>query len=108
MRSPSRWSATALAWRLERGYFQIVTRALMVNVTWTDGTPSLEAIAERFGVPIGALDPEFGVIRVTPPDIYAVRVAPEWAERLTGQKGTEGPFPEVRIAPFDLEEPEDA
>lgn len=49
----------------------------MVNVTWTDGTPSLEAIAERFGVPIGALDPEFGVIRVTPPDIYAVRVAPE-------------------------------
>ena len=74
----------------------------MVNLTWNDGTPSLEAIAERFGVPFEAFDLDFVVILVTRPDVYAVRVDSEWAEKLTGEKGTEGPFPDIPIAPFGL------
>lgn len=72
----------------------------MVNVHWTSGAPELASIASHFGVPLQAFDASFGVIEVTPGQVYCVRVESPWAERIAGTPQGEGPFPDGRIEPF--------
>lgn len=72
----------------------------MMNVTWHQGVPALPDVAAHLGVPLEAFDSAFGVIATSPDQhIYTVRLRSDYAER---QSGTDGPFPEVRIAPFGI------
>jgi hypothetical protein len=69
---------------------------VMVSLTAPDPAPTLERIARQYGLPLDALDPEFGVIAVSPDEgVYTVRVDAAWAHCIDPQ--ARATFPEVPI-----------
>ena len=62
---------------------------------------TVDAAAERLGVPAEAIDPEFGVVLVDPKaGSYAVMVDEDHAGAALERTDVQGPFANPRIEPF--------
>ena len=82
---------------------------VLLNLKWEGEPPTLDAVAERYGIDPADLDSEFGVIEIDPDEhLYTISIERSAAERVSkefeGSDEVEGPFGDVRIEPFDLQE----
>ncbi len=77
---------------------------MFFNLTWTEGTPTLEEVRQTLHLEPGELDERFGVVAIDPEDhLYTVLVDADAAQRLglsAGNPEVEGPFSNPRIEPF--------
>jgi hypothetical protein len=79
---------------------------MLFSITWEQGDPSIEEICQEYGFKPQEIDAQFGIIEIDPEDhLYSILVDQEAALRVRNQLGEgvsdiEGPFADVRIAPF--------
>jgi hypothetical protein len=67
-------------------------------------TASVDEVADRLGVPTGAIDPDFGVVLIDPAaSSYAVMVDETHAGGAVERTGVEGPYANPRVEPFGPE-----
>ena len=80
----------------------------LFNVTWEEGTPSIDQIQQKYGFEPGEIDTKYGVIEIDPEDsLYTIKVDSQAAERVYKNSGRkfsaqEGSFSNPRIEPFNL------
>ena len=79
---------------------------LLYTISWEGEEPTLEQICEKYGFEPEELDPKFGAIEIDPDEhLYSILVEEEAVQRLEGRDEDEpprpeGPYADVRIAPF--------
>lgn len=74
---------------------------LMLTVKLDPDRATAKDARERLGLAEEELDADFGVVNIDPEQgLYAVLVDEQTAERLSGEKGVEGPFANPPIEPF--------
>jgi len=85
---------------------------MLYSITSQGPQPTLEQVCERFGLRGDEVDHDFGVVLIDPEDeSYAILVEEAAVQRLRGQRPADareitGPFANPRIAPFDLQTPD--
>ncbi|MDH5509111.1 MAG: hypothetical protein OEZ32_02030 [Nitrospinota bacterium] len=78
---------------------------LLYEITWEEGTPSIESVCERYGLSLEDLDSSFGVISIDPwENLYCVMIEQTAMEKLGGatvkSSDIKGPFSNPMIGPF--------
>ena len=73
---------------------------VMVTISAAE-TPTIDEVADRYGLAQGEIDLDFGVIEVAD-GLFTILVEENVAERIAGQSDWDasGPYSNPRIAPF--------
>ena len=77
---------------------------MLYSVNWKGEKPTLKQIAKKYGFKTNDIDPDFGVVEIDPQDnLYSILVEEDAVEP-KDSKDIKGPFSNLRIEPFNLEE----
>lgn len=78
-------------------------RTVMFDITWTDGTPTLDEIRRSLGLRAEDMDETFGVMQIDPDQpVFTIRLDEHAAERIDPERRGDlrGPMSDPPIEPF--------